>query len=93
MTKVGKAVSTSSGAIKVEGHTDNVPVTFNERFKSNWDLAAARSASVAGFLVDSAGIPQERLKVNGFADTKPVASNDTPEGRAQNRRIEVIIDG
>ena len=93
LTKVGKAVSTSSGAIKVEGHTDNVPVTFNERFKSNWDLAAARSASVAGFLVDSAGIPQERLKVNGFADTKPVASNDTPEGRAQNRRIEVIIDG
>ena len=93
LTKVGKAVSTSSGSIKVEGHTDNVPVTFNERFKSNWDLAAARSASVAGFLVDSAGIPQERLKVNGFADTKPVASNDTPEGRAQNRRIEVIIDG
>ena len=93
LTKVGAAVSNSSGAIKVEGHTDNVPVTFNERFKSNWDLAAARSASVAGFLVDSTGIPQNRLKVNGFADTKPVATNDTPEGRAQNRRIEVIIDG
>ena len=74
-------------------HTDNVPVTFNERFKSNWDLAAARSASVAGFLINSSGISQERMKVNGFADTKPVATNDTADGRAQNRRIEVIIDG
>ena len=93
LVKVGNAVSNSSGAINVEGHTDNVPVTFNERFKSNWDLAAARSASVAGFLVDSSGIPQDRLKVNGFADTKPVATNSTAEGRAKNRRIEVIIDG
>ena len=93
LTKVGTAVSNSSGSIKVEGHTDNVPVTFNERFKSNWDLAAARSASVAGYLIDNSGISQDRLKVNGFADTKPVASNETAEGRAKNRRIEVIIDG
>ena len=93
LAKVGASIASSNSKIKVEGHTDNVPVTFNERFKSNWDLAAARSASVAGFLVDSSGIKQNRIEVNGFADTKPLASNDTAEGREKNRRIEVIVDG
>ncbi len=93
LAKVGASIASSNSQIKVEGHTDNVPVTFNERFKSNWDLAAARSASVAGFLVDSSGIKQNRIEVNGFADTKPLASNDTAEGREKNRRIEVIVDG
>ena len=84
-------LSKSDGEIKIEGHTDNVPVAFSERFRSNWDLAAARSASVASFFVNNTGIKQERLVVNGFADTQPIVSNDTPAGRAKNRRIEIII--
>ncbi len=91
LNRVGRAISKSDGLIKIEGHTDNVPVAFSERFRSNWDLAAARSASVASFLVNTSGIKQKRLVVNGFADTKPIDSNDTPAGRAKNRRIEIII--
>ncbi len=92
LNKVGKAITKSGGKIRIEGHTDNVPVAFSERFRSNWDLAAARSASVASFFVNTTGIKQERLVVNGFADTKPIDSNDTPAGRAKNRRIEIIIN-
>ena len=91
LDRVGKAIGKSDGEIKIEGHTDNVPVAFSERFRSNWDLAAARSASVASFFVNNTGIKQERLVVNGFADTQPIDSNDTPIGRAKNRRIEIII--
>ncbi|MEK9986006.1 MAG: OmpA family protein, partial [Opitutae bacterium] len=79
--------------IRVEGHTDNVPVGFSERFRSNWDLSSARSASVANYLIDNTNLEPGRLSVSGFADSKPVASNDTAEGRARNRRIEVIVDG
>ena len=91
LNTVGRAINKSDGLIKIEGHTDNVPVAFSERFRSNWDLAAARSASVASFFVNTTGIKQDRLVVNGFADTKPIDSNDTPQGRAKNRRIEIII--
>ena len=90
MNKVGKAITKSDGEIKIEGHTDNVPVAFSERFRSNWDLAAARSASVASFFVNNTGIKQERLVVNGFADTKPIDSNDTPAGRAKNRESKLL---
>ncbi len=91
--RVGKSLSASRGRVRVEGHTDNVPVAFSERFKSNWDLSAARSASVAQFFINESGFDQERITVAGFADTKPIARNDSSVGRARNRRIEVIVDG
>ncbi len=93
LQKVGASIATVGGIIRVEGHTDNVPVGFSERFRSNWDLSSARSASVANYLIDNTSLEAGRLSVSGFADSKPVASNDTAEGRARNRRIEVIVDG
>jgi len=93
LRKVGSAIQSVGGIIRVEGHTDNVPVGFSERFRSNWDLSSARSASVANYLIDNTNLEPGRLSVSGFADSKPVASNDTAEGRARNRRIEVIVDG
>jgi chemotaxis protein MotB len=81
------------GIIRVEGHTDNVPIGFSDRFRSNWDLSSARSASVANYILDSTELEPGRLSISGFADSKPIASNDTFEGRAKNRRIEVIVDG
>ncbi|MEL0069956.1 MAG: OmpA family protein, partial [Betaproteobacteria bacterium] len=71
--------------------TDNVPIAFSERFDSNWDLSAARAAAVADFMIENS-IDDSRLTVLGFADTKPVTTNDTPQGRQQNRRIEILID-
>jgi len=93
LDKVGESIADSSGLITIEGHTDNIPMAFSERFRSNWDLSAARSAAVADYLLDSSPIEDGRVTVTGLADTKPLVPNDSPAGRAKNRRIEVIIDG
>jgi len=93
LQRVGTAIKDVGGIIRVEGHTDNVPVGFSDRFRSNWDLSSARSASVANYILDSTELEPGRLSISGFADSKPIASNDTLEGRARNRRIEVIVDG
>jgi len=93
LQKVGKTISSGTGQVKIEGHTDNVPVIMNERFKSNWDLSAARSSAVADYISSRAGVQMSRISVSGHADTRPVDTNNTAEGRARNRRIEIIVDG
>ena len=93
LTRVGNSLSASSGKVRVEGHTDNIPVAFSERFNSNWDLSAARSASVADFFAQNSELDQGAITVAGFADTRPIETNNTAAGRARNRRIEVIVDG
>lgn len=77
------------GEVDVEGHTDARPIT-NARFASNWELSAARAARVARELAQN-GMPADKLRAIGYADSKPVASNDTPEGRAANRRVALTI--
>ena len=93
LISVGNAVNNTGGLVRVEGHTDNIPVAFSERFRSNWDLSSARSASVANFLLDNSQLQPGRVTITGLADSKPIADNSTAAGRAQNRRIEVIVDG
>jgi chemotaxis protein MotB len=79
--------------ICVEGHTDNVPIksSLHEIFPSNWELAATRAANVVHFLQDEVGIRGERLEIRAMGPYQPVADNSTPEGRAQNRRIEIVL--
>jgi len=79
------------GDLAVEGHTDNLPI-HTDRFYSNWDLSAARAAAVANVLLAKEEISADRLRVTGLADTEPLAPNSTPENRAKNRRVEIIID-
>ena len=93
LEKVGKTVASGEGNVKIEGHTDNVPVIENPRFKSNWDLSGARAGSVADYFIKKGGVPPGRINVSGHADTKPVGPNDTAPNRAKNRRIEVIVSG
>ncbi len=93
LQKVGKTISSGTGQVKIEGHTDNVPVIMNDRFKSNWDLSAARSSAVADYISSRAGVQMSRISVSGHADTRPVDTNNSAEGRARNRRIEIIVDG
>lgn len=93
LDQVGKTVAESNGRIYIEGHTDNVPVVFNERFKSNWDLSGARAGAVADRISGVAGIAPGRMSVSGYADTRPIEDNNTAAGRGRNRRIEIIIDG
>ncbi|MGH7252858.1 MAG: OmpA family protein [Nitrospiraceae bacterium] len=79
--------------IRIEGHTDNVPigVKLQDRFPTNWELATARATSVVRYLIDVGGVAPAKLSAMGFADTHPIANNDTEQGRAANRRIEIIL--
>jgi chemotaxis protein MotB len=75
---------------RIEGHTDNTPIDPAGPWESNWELSTARSISVLHYLTDI-GVDERRFQVAGFAHTAPVASDDTAEGRAYNRRVDVII--
>lgn len=77
------------GEISVEGHTDNVPIN-TARFPSNWELSSARAISVLLFL-EQEGIADTRMRAIGYADTRPLQPNDSVEGRASNRRVELIL--
>ena len=79
--------------IRIEGHTDNVPIAkpLKARFPSNWELSTARATNVVRFLQDEAGIDANSLEAVGLGEHHPLASNKTPAGRSQNRRIEIIL--
>ncbi len=77
--------------IRVDGHTDSQPLSGQGRYRDNWELSQARALAVVRYMVDDLGFPANRLLPAGFADTRPVAEGDTPEARAQNRRIELKL--
>ena len=79
--------------IQVEGHTDNVPIsgTLAEKYPSNWELSTARATTVLHFLQIKASIPGERLSAVGYGEYHPIATNGTREGRAKNRRIQIVL--
>ncbi|MDE0746915.1 MAG: OmpA family protein [Porticoccaceae bacterium] len=91
LQRLGVVLASSSGRIRIEGHTDNMPVMFSQSFVSNWDLSTARASSVAAAFINGSAIKTNRLVVAGFADSRPLERNDTREGRAINRRIEIIV--
>ncbi len=75
-------------AVRVEGHTDNVPTT---RYPSNWEISVLRATNVVRHFVDVDDLPPERFSAVGFGETRPVASNETEAGRAENRRVEIVL--
>ena len=77
--------------IRVDGHTDSTPLSGQGRYRDNWELSQARALAVVRYMVDDLGFPEGRLAPTGFADTRPVAPEDTAEGRARNRRIELKL--
>lgn len=83
----------SDKQIRIEGHTDNVPIgpRIKERFPTNWELSTARATSVVRYLIEDGGVDRASLSAVGYSDTKPVATNDTDEGRQANRRIEIVL--
>ena len=90
LEKMKTVLETATGEIIVVGHTDNLPIK-TDRFRSNWDLSGSRASSVVHFLLENTTIEPGRLGAVGYADSRPLESNDTPEGRASNRRVEIII--
>jgi len=75
---------------RIEGHTDSLPTDPTGPWPTNWELSTARATNVLHYLVDF-GVDERQFQVAGFADTVPIASNDTPEGRAYNRRVDIVI--
>ncbi len=90
IAKVAKALKTTANPIRLEGHTDARPI-HTARFPSNWELSTARSIAMMHALTDQFGVAPHRISVAGFADTVPTDTNDTEEGRARNRRVDIVI--
>ena len=76
--------------MRVEGHTDNVPI-HNAQFATNWELSTARAAGIARMLIDEGAVSPKELSAAGFAEFRPLASNDTEQGRTQNRRVDIVL--
>lgn len=90
LTEVAQVLQEIEGRqFQIAGHTDNVPIR-SRRFRSNWELSSQRAVNVARWLIEQ-GVPANRISAAGYADTQPVASNESGEGRAQNRRIEIVL--
>ena len=94
LKQVGKVLKTvNDKQIRIEGHTDNVPIRgkLQARYPTNWELSTARATKVVRYLIQHGGLDPSNLIAVGHAETKPVASNSSEEGRAQNRRIEIVL--
>lgn len=94
LDKVGEALNKIQDKdIRIEGHTDDKPISaaLRGKFPTNWELSTARATAVTRYLIDHAHVDPARLVAAGYGEFRPKASNDTPEGRAQNRRIEIIL--
>jgi len=85
--------SVADQPVRIEGYTDNTPIGSRRanKFPTNWELSAARAVSVVRYLSGPGGVPSGRLSAAAFADNRPVAPNETKEGRARNRRIEIVL--
>ena len=92
MSNIAEINKKGSSTIKVTGHTDNVPLLFGSQYRDNWDLAAARAASVVQSLQETNIIDAKRLIATSKGETQPIASNQTRQGRSKNRRIEIEIN-
>ncbi len=90
LDKIGKTIHQLPNSVRLEGHTDSVPI-HTDRFRSNWELSAARSIAMLELLSTRYDIPRSRLAIAGYADTMPVDSNQTEAGRAHNRRVDIVI--
>ncbi len=90
LNKLAKVLSTIPNDIRIEGHTDNVPI-FTERYPSNWHLSVDRALSTAYYLIKQENISPDKVSIVGYSEYRPIASNDTPESRAKNRRVDLVI--
>ncbi|WP_305907720.1 flagellar motor protein MotB [Methylomarinum sp. Ch1-1] len=91
MDKITESVNHSVGEVAVAGHTDDVPIS-TDWYRSNWELSAARSVTVAHYMLNNKNTDPKRIVIEGYADTRPLVPNDSDKNRAKNRRVEIIIE-
>jgi len=90
LQQIAQAIRGTPYDLRVEGHTDNVPI-HNSQFDSNWELSSARASGIVRILLQLHAIPAEQISAAGYAEYHPAASNSTPEGRAENRRVDLVV--
>ena len=90
LRRIADKLSATPYDLRIEGHTDNVPI-HNAEFDSNWELSSARATYIARIFLDMKVLSPERLSAAGYAEYHPVATNSTPEGRAENRRVDLVV--
>jgi chemotaxis protein MotB len=88
--KISETLLKTINPVRLEGHTDSIPI-HSVRFRSNWELSTARGIATLEALKTRFAVPEQRMAVAGYADNFPVDTNDTPEGRAKNRRVDIVI--
>ncbi|SMF06790.1 OmpA/MotB family protein [Pseudobacteriovorax antillogorgiicola] len=89
LKELGRALKQHGRRISIEGHTDKVP---QQGQYSNWELSALRASFIAKYMINELGFAPDRVKASGYADTKPIATNSTPQGRKLNRRVEIRVE-
>ena len=90
LSQIAEVLSGIPNKVALVGHADSIPI-HNSRFQNNWELSAARSLSLLTLLINQYGIPESRLSLQSYGSNSPVGSNDTEAGRAENRRVEILI--
>jgi chemotaxis protein MotB len=90
LERIAEAIRKVNNPVRLEGHTDSIPI-HNARFRNNLELSVDRALSTLAFLTEREGLPIERFAVAGYGESIPVSDNDTPGGRAKNRRTDVVI--
>jgi chemotaxis protein MotB len=91
LNQIAELLNKVDNNIIIEGHTDNIPISSNNKYTSNWQLSAARAANVAQYLVELEAVDGARVSAVGYGEYRPVASNVTKDGRNQNRRVDIIV--
>jgi chemotaxis protein MotB len=87
---VARTLKDLNNEVRIEGHTDSVPIR-SSVYRSNWELSAARAAGVLTFFVETSGLEEGRMSVAGYGSQRPLAGNDSQEGRSQNRRVDIVV--
>lgn len=90
LATIAESLSNYANEFRVEGHTDNIPIRTSQ-FPSNWELSTARANNIMHLLTESYGLESERISTVGNSEYRPVDTNDTPDGRAKNRRVDIVI--
>lgn len=90
LSKVGGILADLNRPVKVEGHTDNEPIK-TAHYPSNWELSTDRASVIVRYFIDVSKMEPSRLSTSGYAEFRPIGSNSTPEGRAKNRRVDIVV--
>lgn len=91
LDKVDAIIKPLNRSVRVEGHTDNIPIA-TARYQSNWELSAARAVSVVKYMIEKGGFAPMRMSAAGYGDSRPRVANDSPADRAKNRRVEIVLE-